>query len=976
MPTRLLAEYGLPLLPLTSFNGTLADSTRTNPTLFRALYASAYTACIWGANPLASLPAYNAQVEAVEASSPTLIPIMVQRIDYATLRPEARSQNLLSVQDNQLYDVAGRSQSPYQSRTLFAAAPSREYASSSTVTLILPRSLYIEYLAANPNVSLRSLELDLADGNGYQPVSWDQRLTTSYTSAGAKRIKIRFTYQQTVRRGNIGFFLPVTYESQFDLIVPPPAASQASSNATARTNNLASLADDSVLFAAAPGRAAGKAYIYYSASRKGSKKLVKPLIVLEGFDKHHIAPHISPVNYSLDQFLREIETTNGFNFRNALENTGDYDIVFVDYANGTDDILLNAGLFEQVLSYVNTNKDPASTEQNVVMGMSMGGVIGRYKLAQLEKANPGSTHVRLLILQDSPQRGANLPLGYAAAVRQANNCFLRNISLKDVNAYIKESVALLDQAGTRQLLKYQALGPNDSDFFANTFLDGPYRQMITYAAPYRIVAVSQGSQCGVGLFPPYTELLRGSASSFNGILGYIIQSYLPSVPGFGGEVVLNALPGGSQSARVSGLYLYTQIRILRFIPIRITLTRQNFSCPGGLLPLDGAAGSTEPFVGGPNVIAKDSPGWLGPLFSYQYALRSRFSFISPASALDIADFTLPALSAKYINSSTSISTTSTNDFVAQEQTNLFGSTDFNVPHLTFTARNGEWIFNQMQNDLSNAATVACSTECSAVLAIAGPTQVCTSPTSVFSVNTSQVTWSAEPSSYFTTITGSGSQFVTSAAPGAYGSATITATFPCGPPVTKTVSVGATSPTGRYRYNGANYTLSSTNFVMGYNSPITITLDQPYSFTFSSNTPAVVLYNTSTNSTTFSIPSSVTSTVKIAAVAAGTSSDCGLVGDFIFVPTGPRFAAAPNPATSELTVSDGADEPTSSAAKTDAGTTKSFQADLYDTYGKKVKTKQSEGGKAVFDVRDVPDGLYNLRVGQGKDAYSEHIQITH
>ncbi|GAB3636588.1 hypothetical protein GCM10027422_21780 [Hymenobacter arcticus] len=138
VPTRLLAEYGLPLLPLTSFNGTLADSTRTNPTLFRALYASAYTACIWGANPLASLPAYNAQVEAVEASSPTLIPIMVQRIDYATLRPEARSQNLLTVQNQQLYDVPGRSGDPYGLCTLFAAAPAHTYCPSGNVSLVFP----------------------------------------------------------------------------------------------------------------------------------------------------------------------------------------------------------------------------------------------------------------------------------------------------------------------------------------------------------------------------------------------------------------------------------------------------------------------------------------------------------------------------------------------------------------------------------------------------------------------------------------------------------------------------------------------------------------------------------------------------------------------------------------------------------------------------------------------------------------------
>lgn len=54
----------------------------------------------------------------------------------------------------------------------------------------------------------------------------------------------------------------------------------------------------------------------------------------------------------------------------------------------------------------------------------------------------------------------------------------------------------------------------------------------------------------------------------------------------------------------------------------------------------------------------------------------------------------------------------------------------------------------------------------------------------------------------------------------------------------------------------------------------------------------------------------------------------------------------------------------------------FDADLYDGHGKKVKTQHGDHGKAVLDVRDLPAGLYNLRVGQGKKALSEHIQITH
>jgi hypothetical protein len=53
------------------------------------------------------------------------------------------------LQDNQLFDVPGHRQSPYQTHALLVAAPSREVASSRTVTFMLPRSLYVEYLAAS-----------------------------------------------------------------------------------------------------------------------------------------------------------------------------------------------------------------------------------------------------------------------------------------------------------------------------------------------------------------------------------------------------------------------------------------------------------------------------------------------------------------------------------------------------------------------------------------------------------------------------------------------------------------------------------------------------------------------------------------------------------------------------------------------------------------------------------------------------------
>ncbi len=114
VPSGRLDAYAAPLVPLAAFNGQLADSTRTTPAVFRALYATAYTASIYGSTNMPTLSGYNATVAAAErAAGPTAIPIMAQLVNYATVRPDAFSQNLLTLQNQQVYDVGGRSQSPY-----------------------------------------------------------------------------------------------------------------------------------------------------------------------------------------------------------------------------------------------------------------------------------------------------------------------------------------------------------------------------------------------------------------------------------------------------------------------------------------------------------------------------------------------------------------------------------------------------------------------------------------------------------------------------------------------------------------------------------------------------------------------------------------------------------------------------------------------------------------------------------------------
>ena len=192
VPTGCLAEYAIPLLTLEPFTGTLTDSSLTNAQAWRMLYATWTSSRVAGTTTLPSLAEVNTRWDAAVAATPASIPVAVQRLDYATLRPDARTANMLTVQNDQFHDVPGRAQSPYLKRTLFAAAPRRSVARNGVVSLVFPSNLHLR--SSGYPVGL---EVDFGDGNGYVSAAWGQPVAASYSTEGAKRIRVRVTYSSS-----------------------------------------------------------------------------------------------------------------------------------------------------------------------------------------------------------------------------------------------------------------------------------------------------------------------------------------------------------------------------------------------------------------------------------------------------------------------------------------------------------------------------------------------------------------------------------------------------------------------------------------------------------------------------------------------------------------------------------------------------------------------------------------------------------
>jgi PGAP1-like protein len=153
----------------------------------------------------------------------------------------------------------------------------------------------------------------------------------------------------------------------------------------------------------------------------------KPLLVVEGFDPGHILkPEEQFGETSIKSFISDLSDDGTTALKTALVDIPQYDIVYLDWNNGTDYIQRNALLVEEAIRWINSQKILAgSTEPNVVIGQSMGGVVARYALKDME--NKGQNHqTRLFISHDAPQQGANVPQGYQHLARHARDLYIKS----------------------------------------------------------------------------------------------------------------------------------------------------------------------------------------------------------------------------------------------------------------------------------------------------------------------------------------------------------------------------------------------------------------------------------------------------------------------------------------------------------------------------------------------------------------------
>ena len=657
--TGLLSDYGLQIVDPLYFNGVPADSNYVDMDSWVMLFAGLYSSKI---NNNVSFTDPETIFEAINnASHPTAVPVAMMHYQYNALREDAFSLGLMQVVNNdQLQDGPSFAASPYLTRQLFAVAPKELYFASNVASFVFNSSLW----HTNVNKTIQKREINFNNESGYIIAGWNDPKSYAFTTGGVKTVYFRLTYTDGT-----------SYTSQTNIFVMDQGSLLKSGNKPPRP--------DSLMIAPLHNVHSGGKIQWKLSSKNTTGSFVKPLIVAEGFDPY---PLVGKRNNDLITFLYGNDNDLKLDIPSPINSSGgrtlysdldfaEYDVIYLDYADGVDDIKRNAALFRKVIEWVNTIKqENNSTEPNIVMGMSMGGLVARIALRQMEIA--GVNHqTKKYISVDSPHKGANMPVGFQAMIRHIQNTnVLLFATIFDISTFqlispleqlfkLYGMIDLLNSVAAQQMLIYYIEDPGLAQYLPWTSINYNHTVHNNFQSFYdglgfpqqtiENITISNGSRLGSAnggnLFAPGSPIIDFNKTIDYGKfmnIGYGILLALPTyspivaplLPMFAlnavttrselkAELKINALQNQSVSMVYKGrIYIRKVIKTpwpFSNIVIDNDIENVTQNSEGNMHPLDGAPGGMFDM----SAFAGDLP------FPDNAIKQSKFCFIPTGSSL-------------------------------------------------------------------------------------------------------------------------------------------------------------------------------------------------------------------------------------------------------------------------------------------------------------------------------------------------------
>ena len=307
--------------------------------------------------------------------------IGIMLFKYARIKANALKDGLIRYDNGKVYNTR-KEESPYQLEYAFAGCCLQSSVEQSNVTFSIPSYLLLS------NCEIRDVEIDY--GTGFTNVQPDRSVNATLKS-GINKVNIRVTLHNGKKL------------NAHTVVLVNNTRSLQQTRAGINLNNDSLLCHYKTVISGESYRGITTSADIYISYAPGRFSLKKPLIIVEGFD-----PRINggPSNGSWN--FNQINKDQ--NIIDLNKNYG-YDIVYVDWIKSQEYIQANSYTLKKIIEWVNYCKMLAgSTEGNVIIGHSMGGLVARYTLKIME--NLGVKHqVSTYVSYDAPHLGAHVPLG-------------------------------------------------------------------------------------------------------------------------------------------------------------------------------------------------------------------------------------------------------------------------------------------------------------------------------------------------------------------------------------------------------------------------------------------------------------------------------------------------------------------------------------------------------------------------------------
>lgn len=643
VPHSILFDYGLPMLDTRGFNGNTLEPE--NLVYSHDVWKYGYGAMSLGqVNGNATFQNHDQIFTAHKNhfNQNESYPLVVLLAKYSKIKENAIANNLIYELNEVLYDVPGRTESPYETHNVFMGSIAH---SQDILSQILPVEFKSEWFYSNV-MGFESMLVDFGDGNGEIQVTDGFRRDIVYPDTGTYTItyKIQTSLGLLVAHSNI------------------------------RIAQLAPVFDQAINL---PGL---QMQIDFGCGRN---KMLKPLIYVQGFEF-----------VGIDNFTIETAraTLNGNAYtRSMMEN--DYDLIFIKFIAPQDNIISNSVALKAAIHAINELKwQNGSNEPNLVIGESMGGLISRLAIRSIEidqQTNPSIKHdCSRLIVFDSPNQGANVPLSFQLMAREIGNTILSSFI-----SPLENAVKALNSTAAKQMLIYHvdpAAQGIRSEFDAYLQQNGNPEQC-------QVVGISNGvdNSNNQGFQPgtSYLDVNNTSTPLFwhSGCLGRIIGvvTYLWPIK-LKGKLILKASPNFSSTPFTifeSEMYIeffWSPKKLYLITPFapQVTNMQPYDAAPGGFYPVTGLK--------------------FFQRFS-EHALADRFGFIPTSSGLNIpSQMTNPFLNFNGVNITSTGNPWTNFNRVAREGSNP-NQTIENKFHVTITEHNSDTIIPVMRDWRNTAA---------------------------------------------------------------------------------------------------------------------------------------------------------------------------------------------------------------------------------------------------------------------------------